>query len=73
VEFVRHWTVPEFSGYVAGLARAADAALKIGKAAAAEQAFLEVASLERDFWQMTWEAPEAPEAPASVEEPAPQP
>jgi thiaminase/transcriptional activator TenA len=56
--FVDHWTVPPFQTYVAGLAAAADAALA-GQAEEAareaEQAFLRVAGLERDFWQMAWD------------------
>ncbi len=56
-EFVAHWTVAEFSQYVAGLEAAADAAL--GQATPDEQAdavaaFLEVAQLEAAFWHMTW-------------------
>jgi hypothetical protein len=54
---VDHWTVPEFTTYVAGLASAANAALS--QATPAEQAdavaaVLEVAPREAAFWQMTW-------------------
>ena len=52
--FVEHWTTPEFDGYVAGLEEAADAALGAGGVPEdrVEAAFLEVASVERDFWEM---------------------
>ncbi len=52
--FVEHWTTPEFAGYVAGLEEAADAALGDGGVPEerVEAAFLEVASVERDFWEM---------------------
>lgn len=56
-EFVEHWTTEEFASYVAGLREAADAALEIageGERKQAEVAFLEVARLERDFWEMAW-------------------
>ena len=46
-EFVEHWTVPEFAGYVASLEAAAGRA---GGGARAERVFLEVCRLERDFW-----------------------
>jgi len=53
--FVEHWTTPHFSEYVAGLERAADAAL--GEATGGEReragaAFLEVVRLEKGFWDM---------------------
>lgn len=55
--FVEHWTVPGFAGYVAGLEEAADGALD-GAAGeeceGAEEAFLAVARLERDFWGMAF-------------------
>ena len=56
-QFVEHWTTPEFADYVTGLEAAADDAL--GHASEQEQeraeaAFLEVARLERDFWEMAW-------------------
>ena len=52
--FVEHWTTPEFAGYVAGLGEAADAALGGDGVPEdrVEAAFLEVASVERDFWEM---------------------
>ena len=52
--FVEHWTTPEFAGYVTGLEGAADAALEAdgGQEDRIEEAFLEVASVERDFWEM---------------------
>lgn len=54
-EYVEHWTTPEFADYVAGLQRAADCALAPGsEGERAEAAFLEVARLERDFWEMAW-------------------
>ena len=56
-EFVEHWTTEEFVGYVAGLKEAADAALETadeGERKQAEAAFLGVARLERDFWEMAW-------------------
>lgn len=56
-EFVEHWTVPEFAAYVEALEGAADAALKEASAEEreeAERAFLEVARLERDFWEMAY-------------------
>ena len=56
-EFVEHWTVPEFAAYVAALEEAADAALKEASAEEqeeAEQAFLGVARLEREFWEMAY-------------------
>ncbi len=45
-EFVEHWTVPEFAGYVARLAAAAD------RAGPDEAAFLATARLESEFWEM---------------------
>ncbi len=56
-EFVEHWTTEEFAEYVAGLRGAADAALESAgedEQRRAEAAFLEVARLERDFWEMAW-------------------
>ncbi|MCA3749181.1 MAG: TenA family transcriptional regulator [Rubrobacter sp.] len=60
-EFVEHWTTPGFADYVSRLEGAADAAL--GEAGEeerrrAERAFLEVARLERDFWEMALGTPE---------------
>ncbi len=76
--FVEHWTVPEFAAYVARLAEAASEALAAPETPAgpAEQAFLEVTRLERDFWQMAWEAasPATSTGPAALQEaPAPSP
>lgn len=56
-EFVEHWTTPEFAEYVSGLERAADDALDAAddrERDAAEEAFSEVARLEREFWEMAW-------------------
>lgn len=56
-EFVEHWTTEEFAEYVARLREAADAALQTAgedERKQAEAAFLEVARLERDFWEMAW-------------------
>jgi thiaminase/transcriptional activator TenA len=47
-EFVEHWTVPGFAGYVAGLAAAADAL----PAADPEAVFDEVVAAEVAFWDM---------------------
>ena len=55
--FVEHWTTREFAGYVSGLEQAADAALDEASDEEwqrAEAAFLEVARLERDFWEMAF-------------------
>ena len=55
--FVEHWTTPEFAGYVFGLEGAADAALEGAsedERERAESAFLAVARLERDFWEMAF-------------------
>lgn len=55
--FVEHWTVPEFAGYVAALEVAVDAVLSEasgGEREEAEDAFLGVARLERDFWEMAF-------------------
>ncbi len=54
---VEHWTVPGFADYVAGLEEAADDALDgtMGEEREeAEEAFLAVARLERDFWGMAF-------------------
>jgi formylaminopyrimidine deformylase / aminopyrimidine aminohydrolase len=53
-EFVEHWTVPAFAEYVARLERAADAALAGTTAEAAERAFVDIAQLERAFWDMAF-------------------
>lgn len=52
--FIEHWTTPEFASYVTGLEEAADAALGADGVPKerVEAAFLEVASVEKDFWQM---------------------
>ncbi|HLL38644.1 MAG TPA: TenA family transcriptional regulator [Rubrobacteraceae bacterium] len=60
--FVEHWTVPEFAGYVAALEAAADAVLG-GAASGSEReeagrAFLGVARLEREFWEMAFSGDE---------------
>lgn len=54
-EFVEHWTTTEFAGYVASLQTAADAALDEVTSAEWERAgaaFLEVARLEKGFWDI---------------------
>ena len=56
-EFVEHWTVPEFAAYVDALKEAANTALKEASAEEqkeAERAFLGVARLEWDFWEMAY-------------------
>ena len=56
-EYVEHWTTPEFASYVSGLGEAADAALRGAsedERERAERAFLAVARLERDFWEMAF-------------------
>ena len=66
--FVEHWTVPAFAEYVAGLQATVERALAEATALAAdgEAAFVEVARLERAFWDMAWQAPDAPAtAPAA--------
>ncbi len=55
--FVEHWTTPEFAGYVTGLEGATDAALEAvdeSERERAEAAFVEVISLEREFWEMAF-------------------
>ncbi|WP_091541553.1 TenA family transcriptional regulator [Modestobacter sp. DSM 44400] len=47
-EFVEHWTVPHFAGYVAGLEAAADDA----GSAAGDAVFLELVAAETVFWDM---------------------
>lgn len=52
-EFVGHWSTPEFAGFVSSLEEAADGALASGEnEEEAGAAFLEVARLEREFWEM---------------------
>lgn len=56
-EFVEHWTTAEFAGYVSGLEEATDAALDEApdeERQRAEAAFLQVARLERAFWEMAF-------------------
>jgi formylaminopyrimidine deformylase / aminopyrimidine aminohydrolase len=56
-QFVEHWTTLEFADYVTGLEEAADDALRDSgeqERGRVEAAFLEVARLERDFWEMAW-------------------
>jgi formylaminopyrimidine deformylase / aminopyrimidine aminohydrolase len=56
-QFVEHWTTLEFADYVTGLEEAADDALRDSgeqERERVEAAFLEVARLERDFWEMAW-------------------
>jgi thiaminase len=48
-QFVEHWTVPGFAGYVAGLETAADA---VGGGPGQEEVFLEVVAAEVAFWDM---------------------
>jgi thiaminase/transcriptional activator TenA len=47
-EFVEHWTLPGFAGYVTGLAAAADA----GGGGTDDAAFLELVAAETAFWDM---------------------
>jgi thiaminase len=59
-EFVAHWTVPAFASYVDGLQDAADAALATAsfeELAGAADAFVDVARLEHEFWDMAWASP----------------
>lgn len=56
-EYVEHWTTPEFAAYVSGLEAAAEAALEEASGEErerAEEAFLDVARLEKDFWEMAF-------------------
>jgi formylaminopyrimidine deformylase / aminopyrimidine aminohydrolase len=53
--FVERWTSPAFADFVSHLQQAAQAALASGQSdQEAEAAFLEVARLERAFWEMAW-------------------
>ena len=57
-EFANRWGSPEFTEYVKDLEREADEALQAASEATrhqAESAFLKIASLEKDFWQMAFE------------------
>lgn len=52
-DVVAHWVTPQFAAYVAGLALAANQAADtqtLREEGPAEEAFLRVARLERDFW-----------------------
>lgn len=55
-EFVAHWTAPPFAAYVAQLEGRANAALagypEHGESA--EARLVEIAQLERGFWEMAW-------------------
>ncbi len=54
-EYIERWTNPGFASFVDELERAAALAMESGSAdKEAEAAFLEVAALERDFWDMAW-------------------
>ena len=53
--FVERWTSPAFADFVSHLQQAAAVALTSSQVGhEAEKAFLEVARLEREFWQMAW-------------------
>lgn len=57
-EFADRWGNPGFTDYVKLLEHQADLALADASAAeqeTAEQAFVRVAELEKDFWQMAYE------------------
>jgi thiaminase len=61
-EFVEHWTVAAFVDYVTGLEKAASLALGTASAAVHAEAsagFVEVAEMERAFWDMAWSQPSA--------------
>jgi formylaminopyrimidine deformylase / aminopyrimidine aminohydrolase len=51
-EVVEHWTVPAFGEYVAELQRAADSVLDNAEPILIERTFVEIAQLERAFWDM---------------------
>jgi thiaminase/transcriptional activator TenA len=58
-EYADRWGNPGFTDYVRLLAQQADAALAIAapvEQALAEQTFQRVAALEKDFWQMAYDA-----------------
>ena len=58
-EYALRWGNPEFTNYVELLAQQADSALQFANATIQTQAtavFLDVARLEKDFWQMAFEA-----------------
>ena len=53
--YVVHWANAEFKQFVSDLEQVATRALAESNGAeAAEQAFLQVAHLEHDFWEMAW-------------------
>ncbi len=53
--FVERWTSPAFADFVSHLQQAAQAALASGQSdQEAKEVFLEVARLERAFWEMAW-------------------
>ncbi len=59
-EFADRWGNPGFSEYVKLLERQADEALETASETLqkqAESAFLQIASLEKDFWQMAFNSP----------------
>ncbi|MGB3573894.1 MAG: TenA family transcriptional regulator [Phormidesmis sp.] len=59
-EFADRWGNPGFTDYVSELERQADSALAVASGAeetAVKQVFVDVALLEKDFWQMAFNAP----------------
>jgi formylaminopyrimidine deformylase / aminopyrimidine aminohydrolase len=53
--YIEHWANPLFEGFVGKLEHAAATALETSdKEKEVESAFLRVAHLERDFWDMAW-------------------
>jgi formylaminopyrimidine deformylase / aminopyrimidine aminohydrolase len=62
-EYIERWTNPAFAGFVDAMEQITARALESGTAdKEAEAAFLEVAELERKFWDMAWSA-EKPATP----------
>lgn len=54
-EYAEHWANAEFERFVADLEQAATVALESSQVDKADEvAFLKVARLEHDFWQMAW-------------------
>jgi thiaminase len=54
-EYVEHWVNADFERFVEALEQVAEIALSSGDVdREAEAAFLRVAQLERDFWDMAW-------------------
>ncbi|WP_119069286.1 TenA family transcriptional regulator [Rubrobacter indicoceani] len=56
-DFVEHWTDPKFAEYIGALRSSADRALSRAderQAHRAEDAFVSVARLERDFWNIAY-------------------